>query len=237
MAEVDARGRSGTLDRVTVANPIDDAGDRWARWRRLRRWAPPTWVIVALSVLTIGLLYSVSVPGFDFFIGLGSLGLLLCAAAAWSVGLLWALVLRARHRPPPALTTWPLSTYAFAPVAGLVVVALMWSRAPLHVRFALSRSSFDHAVAQLPLHPPRHGYDEGDWDDLDFEGRIGLYGFREVDQVGDVVIFFEDSGDFFNDAGFAYLPHGPDPRLGNGSFESPDFTHLSGHWYSFTSSW
>jgi hypothetical protein len=48
---------------------------------------------------------------------------------------------------------------------------------------------------------------------------------------------YEATGDFLDDAGFAYLPDGPDPELGNGSFEVPQFVHLSGDWYSFTSSW
>jgi hypothetical protein len=51
------------------------------------------------------------------------------------------------------------------------------------------------------------------------------------------VIIYESTGLFFDDAGFAYLPHGPDDRLGNGAFEAPSFRSLGGGWYSWTASW
>jgi len=50
-------------------------------------------------------------------------------------------------------------------------------------------------------------------------------------------IFYEDHGAMFNDAGFAYLPHGPNRSVANTNFEAPVFSHPGGPWYSWTASW
>jgi hypothetical protein len=42
---------------------------------------------------------------------------------------------------------------------------------------------------------------------------------------------------FLDDAGFAYLPSGPDRKLDNAGFESPEFRALGGGWYTWTASW
>ena len=56
-------------------------------------------------------------------------------------------------------------------------------------------------------------------------------------QVGENVILYEANGDFIDDAGFAYLPRGPDRRLSNANFEAPVFKRLGDGWYSWTASW
>jgi hypothetical protein len=65
--------------------------------------------------------------------------------------------------------------------------------------------------------------------------RIGLYQIRRVSRVGDALTFYEQSGAFINEAGFAYLPDGPEPV--NGAFESPVFGHFGGSWYTWTAGW
>jgi hypothetical protein len=198
-------------------------------------------VLVALSVPTVGLLYSVSLPGFDFAIGGLSVLMLAAASAIWLLALAVSVVrviLRARRErsgePGPKIA---LRRYLFAPIAAAVLVGVVWADAPLRFRFELSRSSFDDAVARLPRGRRVDPTDESNWKHLGGRRRIGLFQIMYAERVGEILLFFEETGDFLDDAGFAHLPHGPDPRLGNGYFENPQFTHLTGHWYSFTSSW
>jgi len=72
---------------------------------------------------------------------------------------------------------------------------------------------------------------------LDGPGRLGWFDIDRVSREGDVVLLFEHDGALLDNAGFAYLPDGPDPDLENGTFESPSYTHLGGPWYAFTASW
>jgi hypothetical protein len=58
-----------------------------------------------------------------------------------------------------------------------------------------------------------------------------------AERVPQGVIFEEANGGLVDDSGFAWLPHGPDPSMENGSFERPEFRHLSGPWYAWTASW
>jgi hypothetical protein len=67
--------------------------------------------------------------------------------------------------------------------------------------------------------------------------RIGLYGVRDFETVpGGWIVYDESGSGLFDDAGFAYLPAGPTPDLGDGLWESPQFRHLGGPWYSWTAS-
>jgi hypothetical protein len=104
------------------------------------------------------------------------------------------------------------------------VLALLFLDAPLEARWALSRSAFEDVV-EVP----------GERGSVDQPQRIGLYQIRRVSRVGDALIFYEQSGAFINEAGFAYLPDGREPV--NGAFESPVFEHLGGSWYTWTASW
>lgn len=75
------------------------------------------------------------------------------------------------------------------------------------------------------------------WAGLDVPSRIGTFEITDGYQVGSNVILMEANGAFLNNAGFAYLPDGPDDRLGNGSFEAATFRSLGGDWYSWVASW
>ncbi len=66
---------------------------------------------------------------------------------------------------------------------------------------------------------------------------VGRYKITTVEVVGDGVIFYEKTGAFFDDAGFAYLPNGPSSAPANGGFENPQWFALGGHWYAWTASW
>src|SRR5919108_100061 len=63
----------------------------------------------------------------------------------------------------------------------------------------------------------------------------GAFLLASADLVGDRP--WTTHWEVIDDAGFAYLPDGPDPALEAGWFESPDFHHLGGPWYAWTASW
>jgi hypothetical protein len=172
-------------------------------------------VLVALLLLD-----AFSLPGFGFESIVLAVLLLLAVTAWWLV-----LVVRSvRHRQP-------LWRYLAAPVLGVLVLVLIPSGRAFDARWALSRDAFDIQAARVMALP------------VDSEAVvavpewIGLYHVLGAERVPQGVIFDEYSGAFFDDAGFAYLPNGPDPSMENGGFESPEFTHLSGPWYTWTASW
>lgn len=120
-------------------------------------------------------------------------------------------------------------------VASTLVIAafaMVMSDEPLRVRFEFGQDSFDDVVEELS---PAGTF--ADWAPIDVPDRIGTYEITSAYQVGENVILYAAVGNFFNHAGFAYLPDGPDPRLGNGSFESPAFRSLGDGWYAWTASW
>nr|MDT0664056.1 hypothetical protein [Micromonospora sp. DSM 115978] len=67
--------------------------------------------------------------------------------------------------------------------------------------------------------------------------QLGSYQILYAYQVGDAVFFYEANGAGFDDAGFAYLPNGPDASFENTLFEAPSYNKLGGPWYSWTASW
>lgn len=100
-----------------------------------------------------------------------------------------------------------------APVCALILIALVWTDAPLRVRWAASRPAFEKVAkasenGRLPT-------------DRVFHSRIGLYRVTQIRPVPNGLIFYEQTGNLFDDAGFAYLPDGPSPSLSSGSFENP----------------
>lgn len=126
----------------------------------------------------------------------------------------------------------PILGWAIAPIMVVAVIALSISNVPLQARFEFDRSEFDAIVEDLD---PAGAFEE--WSRFDVPGNVGTYQITVGYQVGSNVILYERNGALFDDAGFAYLPDGPDPRLGNGSFESPSFRSLGGDWYAWTASW
>lgn len=182
---------------------------------------------LALVLPAVAFLYSVSVPGFDFLIWIVAYCILGAAALIWFLRAgtyLWAVW---HHRATGSARWWLV-----APVAGALVLALIWTDAPLRVRWALSRGDFQDAVA---LAPP--ATDPEGWVTFEVPNRLGSYRIIDANRVGDGVIFYERTGAFSNDAGFAYLPSGPFEELETGWFESPQFRSLGDGWYAWTASW
>jgi hypothetical protein len=158
---------------------------------------------------------------------MASLGLallaLLCFGAIWLIRLIGWVTSR---------TTSGGLTWLLAPPM-VIATLLLWSTdVPLWARFELARGDFDAYVSDLD---PQGGF--SDWVRIDPPSDLGTYEIRAAWQVGENVIIFESTGALLDDAGFAYLPHGPDDRLENGSFEAPSFHSLGGGWYSWTASW
>lgn len=188
-------------------------------WRR-----PPGWLFhFALVPPTLGLLWSHSVPGFIFDVWLGAIALLGAGVLVWAARSATYLMARRRGRNS-GMARW----FLVAPAAGIIVLALILVDAPLRPRWAMSRSAFE-GVVQEAMKDESFSSTES--------RRLGSYEVFYVYRQGEAVIFYEDNGAFFDDAGFAYLPNGPFPELENGGFERPKFQHLGGRWYAWTASW
>ncbi|MFI5484278.1 MULTISPECIES: hypothetical protein [Micromonospora] len=168
------------------------------------------------------LLWAFSVPGFSVLVALAGLAVLGVAALLWTVG---------AQLSHSAGRTWPWWLLV-APVLAVVTLALLVTRAPLHVRWELSRGAFESVVADLPEPTAATRRDP-----VEVPDRVGSYRIIRAYLVPGGVIFYEGTGAFFDDAGFAYLPGGPTPSLHNGSFESPSFQSLGDGWYRWTASW
>jgi hypothetical protein len=184
-----------------------------------------------LAVCVVGLLWSRSVPGTALAEGLAA------AAALGLVALVWAgrgvtyLIARRRQRARRGARR-----FLVAPLVGAVALLLVGLDTPLRARWALSRGAFEDVVEASGSSPSRAAGPDR-WQGVDTPDRIGLYRITSVSHVGEAFIFWEAHGAFIDDAGFAYLPDGPDPALEAGWFESPDFHHLGGPWYAWTASW
>ncbi|MGK5741660.1 hypothetical protein [Micromonospora sp. URMC 103] len=169
------------------------------------------------------LLWAFSVPGFSVILAGVGLTVLAMSALIWTVG---AQLSHSAGRTFP----WWLPV---APVLAVVTVVLLVTRAPLHLRWELSRGPFQAVVDDLP--PPEGT--TGGRSYVTVPERIGTYRITSARHVPGGVIFFEANGAFFDDAGFAYLPDGPTGGMADGSFETPRFAALGDGWYRFTASW
>ncbi|MGC5021853.1 hypothetical protein [Micromonospora sp. DT47] len=185
------------------------------------RWV--VWAAHGVGVAGAGiLLWAFSFPGYAVFVAAGGLAVLGVAALLWVVG---AQLSYGSGR------TWPW-WLPIAPVMAVVVLALLVTGVPLRARWALSRAAFETVVAEMPASTAATRFDR-----VDAPATIGGYRIISAYLVPGGVVFYEAHGAFFDDAGFAYLPGGPSPTLGNGSFESPTFRPLGGGWYRWTASW
>jgi hypothetical protein len=179
---------------------------------------PIGWVFNALLAIPIlGLLWSFTGPGFP----LPRLAFALFVLAVF--GVIWAARLTG-HLAAGGRQLWP---FLIGPVALLTAAGLIAGNVPERLRWAASRPAFDQFAGGLAANPG-----------LATPQRLGLYSVDEAQKVPGGWIVYEDGGTgLFDDAGFAYLPGGPTPNLGDGSWEGPQFRHLGGPWYAWTASW
>lgn len=183
----------------------------------------PGWFLGGVAALgALALLVAAGAPGTAWAVGLLAAVVLLACALVWAIRLLTFAIAAIRRRP-----TGAARGFAVAPLGGLIVVALLWTHVPLRVGFAVSRPAFDRAAAAAR---------RTDQDTFGSQ-RIGAYEITQVVHEGDAILFYEANGAFMDDAGFAYLPHGPTADLENAGFENPQWTHLGGRWYAWVASW
>lgn len=205
-----------THEAVADASSPTESGSRWRR--------PPGRLFhLVLVVPALIWLWSWSVPGFNFLLWMPSALALGIGALVWGVRLLTYLLARIRGHQTRGGRWFPI-----APACGVLALGLVVANVPLEARWATSRSDFDDVV-DVAL-------EDDDYRSIE-DQRLGLYTVTAVYRQGDAVIFYERTGSFSDDAGFAYLPDGPFPELENGGFERPQFRHLSGPWYAWTASW
>jgi hypothetical protein len=136
-----------------------------------------------------------------------------------------------------------------APLIGVLTVALVYSFSMSRIRFILlDRPAFAAIIAQVPAPvvnlPDRDLTEDESYQTFDdFPGPcppvIGTLIIRDCATFAAGYLFYDEAGSgLVDDGGIAYMPAGiPSHDVGNGSFESPDFVHLTGPWYSFASSW
>ena len=136
--------------------------------------------------------------------------------------------LRRRGGVPVGRARWFLA----GPLGAALLLGLLFGQVSLQIRFRHARHSFDEAVLVARPTPTLGGPNTGVP-----TGRFGTFDITHGFVQGKAVIFYEEHGAFLDDAGFAYLPDGPTPDLGDGSWESPQFRHLVGDWYAWTASW
>jgi hypothetical protein len=187
----------------------------------------PGWLFHALLAATLlALLWAMSTPEWLFLVWfLGALFLFLLVVV-WLVLALVDVRSRRKHGAPGTPRV-----LLVAPCLVLIAFGLAAVDAPLTARWLISRPSFEEVVEATP---PATG---DAWQQVGGPQRLGLYDVRLVFRVRDAVVFYETSGGFLDDSGFACLPSGPFPELEDSSFEGPQFEHLGGCWYTWTASW
>jgi hypothetical protein len=183
--------------------------------------------VVLIAVPAVWIVLVSTTPGPQWLFALPADWLVLIGAVIWAVRLgTYAL---ARHH---GRATGLERSFLIAPIAGVVVIALVWLEIPLRVRWAVSKPAFQAAVENAP--PPTDVQNPIEFDASDW---VGTYKVLFAYRVGDGAIFYEASGVGFDDAGFAYLPTGPFVEVESAGFERPQFRALGGGWYAWTASW
>lgn len=132
-----------------------------------------------------------------------------------------------------------------APLMGLLTVGLLCSDISAFRFRHLDRPAFDAIVAEAPapvVPPTENDLTEDDEYNGSFPGRcptfIGTIRIRMCETFTAGYLFYQDGTGTSNDGGLAHMPEGePSYYVGNGNFERPEFLHLAGPWYAFTSSW
>lgn len=223
MADLAAQVRA---ERVAALMRAERAEHIAAQVRAERNRGSAPWLIWAFHLVAAAVagcvLWSLSYPGFDFYLlvasGWGSL-----AVAGFWLG--WIIFVATRTG---RLWRW----FVVGPIIGVLTVVLLAVGAPLQVRWAASRDAFAAVVAGHPIPPAG-----SEWTALPVPNQLGSYPIVFAYWVPGGAVFYEAHGNFIDDAGFAYLPAGPTAELNTGSFEWPRFRPLGGGWYHWTASW
>ena len=183
---------------------------------------PPGWPFHLVAAIPASvLIWSASLPGGLFLPVLAATVTLGVLALVWLVraaGCVASRTLRSSAR-------W----LAVAPLGAVLVVALATTDGPLEARWAVGRPAFERVAEQAPA-----AEDDQAIALPGFPRRVGAYRISRASQHGRAFVFYEESGAFLDDAGFAYLPEGTDDvPIG----ELVSLHTLGDDWYAFQSSW
>jgi hypothetical protein len=176
------------------------------------------------------------------YVGVPVAWFLATGAMAVIVAILWVTaVMRSVVRKKVFLAA------AVTPIVAALVCVVATVHLAEHARFAASENAFDALIrtageptVKLPPIQPTEDQLDALWAEFPTQcpSHIGLYAIRDCEVFPAGYIFYGVAGNMSQDAGFAYLPNGKPPyNIGDGSFEDPQFEHLHGNWYAFTSSW
>lgn len=186
---------------------------------------PPHFLFHAVLVVTgLVVLWAYSYPGVYFIAVIPCIWVVGIAIITWLIR--GATYVRARRR---GLHRDSALWFAIAPIGAVALALLLNTNVTLRLRWQTSKSDFRHAVADVKDHP-------ASWTGW-HPRRIGTYAITSVWVVDEGIIFYDKTGSFMDDAGFAYLPHGPSHTMANGNFEDPQWYALGDHWYAWTASW
>jgi hypothetical protein len=175
------------------------------------------------------LMWSATYPGTPMLPFLAGALATLVVAGCWAARLFIHVMVHGERR----------RMFLIAPALVLTLLGFNAVGGPLQARWQFSQHDFNRVVASLQAQGlvDSAGSTER-CDTLDVPSRIGTYSIIAANCVPGGIVFYESHGELFDDAGFGWFPHGPDvAALESGSFESAQFTHLRGPWYTWTASW
>lgn len=234
----------GTPTAVEVEQPRPKVGPGRVPLRD--RTVPPWWFHLVLLVATLPLLWSISSPtGGILNWTVLSLGVLFVGALVWVAWLIDWTGGRRWDGPRPSGIR-----FIIAPLCACVFGALVFVNAPLWARWNHAQPSFERIADGAP--PART---DGRPLEFDVPASAGTYHLDHAVRIDDDVFIYlaprtGGSTGFLVDAGFAYLPDGPDPtqpdpltgahrsrtRLATNGDETV-IEHVTGDWYTWASYW
>lgn len=166
------------------------SGSNWL----VRYGTPPGRVQIGLLVGTaIFMLADASSPGQSVGACMWTIGL---AFLLFFIGLSWVLSLIARLLTLKHQSTHPIRNWLWVPLLMLLLLSCMAYPWPAYIRFQISKSSFEQAVAN-----PAAGQGVT-------PQPVGSYLVKSIDRQTDGCVFFHIDSDFINPIGFWYIPTG-----------------------------
>jgi hypothetical protein len=186
----------------------------------------PIPVVVLLSAWFVFVVVCFSDAGADFgpVVALVYGGMLW--GVIWLVRLIVTIVRQQRGAIPRPTLRYALVHWGVEPVVLLFCGVLALTGGLYHVRFRLCRPSLDAYVADVVAGRVQpHGYDSPSrW--------VGLFHVAETELQTNGVVRIITTSTFLDDAGFAYSPVSPPPRIGEDSYD-----HITDSWYRWHRSW
>lgn len=179
-----------------------------------------------LVFTSLVVLWAYSFPGVHVLALVPCSWIVAIAALTWLVrGATYARWRRRRADACAGSALW----FAAAPLGALLLALLLAANLPLRARWQASKSSFQDAVVDIRADRASRAR----WQ----QRNVGTYAITNVRMVQGAVIFYEKTGSFLDDAGFAHLPDGPSAAIEDGTFENPRWHALGDDWYAWTASW